>query len=109
MIGNSLFCLPTYADYEQKPMMSVYEQNYYLDVHNNSSKPLDCAVRLKTVTRALFALAILTRLAGAQVPQASHKPIIGDINFYGLRKLTPEKVLAALALKLGEALPPSKG
>lgn len=42
-------------------------------------------------------------LAAAQTPK------VGDINFYGLRKTTGEKILGALELKPGAALPPSKG
>jgi hypothetical protein len=40
---------------------------------------------------------------------AAQAPKIGDINFYGLRKLAPEKVLGTLALKSGDPLPSSKG
>lgn len=59
--------------------------------------------RLTNVTRhiALFALAL--QLAGAQAPK------IGEINFYGLRKLTSDKILATLAIRSGDPLPPSKG
>jgi hypothetical protein len=39
-------------------------------------------------------------------PQA---PKTGDINFYGLHKLSPDKVLATIALKPGDPLPASKG
>jgi len=41
--------------------------------------------------------------AAAQVPKT------GDINFYGLRKVSPEKILNTLELKSGDPLPPSKG
>ena len=41
--------------------------------------------------------------AAAQAPKTT------DINFYGLRKLAPEKILASVALKPGDPLPPSKG
>ena len=40
---------------------------------------------------------------------AAQAPKIGDINFYGLRKLTPEKILSTLGLKSGAPLPSSKG
>jgi hypothetical protein len=40
---------------------------------------------------------------------AAQTPKTGDINFYGLRKLTPEKVLRTLELKSGDPLPASKG
>jgi hypothetical protein len=36
-------------------------------------------------------------------------PVVGDVEFYGLRTLTPEKILRAVKLKEGEPLPPSKG
>jgi hypothetical protein len=51
-------------------------------------------------------LAILLLALSAAAAQA---PLTGDINFYGLRKLTPDKVLGAIALKPGDPLPPSKG
>jgi hypothetical protein len=40
---------------------------------------------------------------------AAQAPKIGDINFYGLRKLAPEKILSTLGLKSGGPLPSSKG
>lgn len=40
---------------------------------------------------------------------AAQPPRIGDINFYGLRKTTADKILSTLELKSGSALPPSKG
>jgi hypothetical protein len=42
-------------------------------------------------------------------PAAAQAPKIGDINFYGLRKLGPEKILSTLELKPGDPLPSSKG
>jgi hypothetical protein len=51
----------------------------------------------------------LVILAAAVCPAAAQAPKTGDINFYGLRKLTPGKVLSTLALKTGDPLPPSKG
>jgi hypothetical protein len=57
--------------------------------------------RSLTVTRALLILAALTASAQA--------PVIGDINIYGLQKLTPEKILATLKLRPGAPLPASKG
>jgi hypothetical protein len=36
-------------------------------------------------------------------------PVIGDINFYGLRSLTSERILSALRLRPGDPLPGSKG
>ena len=51
----------------------------------------------------------LVILAAVVCPAAAQPPKIGDINFYGLRKLAPEKILSALDLKSGDPLPPSKG
>lgn len=51
----------------------------------------------------------LAILAVAVCPAAAQIPKIGDINFYGLRKLAPEKVLGALEVKSGDPLPASKG
>ena len=45
----------------------------------------------------------------AVCPAGAQAPKIGDINFYGLRKLAPEKILSTLGLKPGDPLPPSKG
>jgi hypothetical protein len=86
--------------------MGADEQNALSNVHNNSSNPIRAAVRLNTVTRALLVLTAVAQLAAAQARQP---PKIGEINFYGLRKLTPDKVLAALTIKPGDLLPPSKG
>jgi hypothetical protein len=36
-------------------------------------------------------------------------PIVGEIEFYGLRSLTPEKILGAVKLGTGDPIPPSKG
>jgi hypothetical protein len=36
-------------------------------------------------------------------------PVIGEINFYGLHKITPERILSTAKLKSGSPLPPSKG
>jgi hypothetical protein len=44
----------------------------------------------------------------ALVPAAAQAPRTGDINFYGLRKLTPDQVLSAVSLKTGDPLPASK-
>ena len=59
-------------------------------------------MRLINVNRILLFLAFVST-AAAQAPP------VGDINFYGLRKTTGDKILTALELKAGEALPPSKG
>ena len=40
---------------------------------------------------------------------AAQAPVVGDIDFYGLHKTAPERILAALGLKSGAPLPPSKG
>ncbi|HLK69706.1 MAG TPA: hypothetical protein VKU19_40030 [Bryobacteraceae bacterium] len=54
------------------------------------------------MTRTLALLAVVWS-AAAQVPT------IGEINFYGLHKTTPEHILNALHIKTGDPLPPSKG
>ena len=53
--------------------------------------------------RGLVILAVAVCSAAAQAPKT------GDINFYGLRKLAPDKILRTLELKSGDPLPPSKG
>jgi hypothetical protein len=55
------------------------------------------------VTRLLGLIAVLCASAPAQAP------VIGDINFYGLRSLTAERVLNSVHLKPGDPIPPSKG
>ena len=40
---------------------------------------------------------------------AAQPPRVGDIEFYGLHKLSEQKLLHALRLKSGDPLPPSKG
>jgi hypothetical protein len=58
-------------------------------------------VRLSNVTRLATALLFLCA-ATAQLPR------IGDINFYGLRKMTPEQILAAAHLGPGDTVPASR-
>lgn len=53
------------------------------------------------MARILAALAFVS-VAGAQAP------VVGDINFYGLRKVTPERILGVLKLAQGDRLPGSK-
>lgn len=65
--------------------------------------PVRLAARLTTVIRFIAILACSAAMANAQPPK------IGEINFYGLRKLAPDKILAALAIHSGDTLPPSKG
>jgi hypothetical protein len=72
--------------------------------------PIGPAARLKPVIRFLALCALATSLGMAQPPNTPlQTPKIGEINFYGLRKLTPEKILSTLALRPGDPLPPSKG
>jgi len=55
----------------------------------------------------------LVRLLGTLVFSASlvcaQAPRIGQIEFYGLHKVSEQKLLHALSLKVGDVLPPSKG
>jgi hypothetical protein len=53
--------------------------------------------------RRILALALVVCPAMAQVPRT------GDVDFYGLRKLTPAAILEATGIQTGAALPPSKG
>jgi hypothetical protein len=55
------------------------------------------------VNRILGAAVLVCAAAYAQAP------VIGDINIYGLRGATPDRLLAALKLKPGDPIPPSKG
>ena len=57
------------------------------------------------VTR-IFAVAVAFAAATAATSQI---PVVGEINFYGLHRVTPERILGALKLKSGDPLPPSKG
>jgi hypothetical protein len=43
------------------------------------------------------------------LPAPAQMPAVGDINFYGLRSITPERILGAMRLKPGDPVPPSKG
>ncbi|MCU1232735.1 MAG: hypothetical protein JWP63_702 [Candidatus Solibacter sp.] len=54
---------------------------------------------------AIVLLTVLLTGMGA----VAQPPKTGEINFYGLRKLTPDKVLGTVGLKPGDPLPPSKG
>src|SRR5665213_524265 len=53
--------------------------------------------------RLIFAIALLAGLAAAQTP-----PTIGVIDFYGLNKLTQDRVRKSLGFKEGDPFPPSK-
>lgn len=60
------------------------------------------------MTRLFFlkSVAVLTALAAGAPAQA---PRVHAINFYGLRKISPERVLRAAKLHAGDPLPGSKG
>jgi len=66
-------------------------------------KQIGQIVRLANVSRVLPVLLFLACQGFTQPPK------IGEINFYGLRKLPPDSILAALGIKSGDPLPPSKG
>jgi HEAT repeats len=59
--------------------------------------------RLYNVIRLLAVLPLAASLALAQAPK------VGDINFYGLHKVTPDELLAMIALHPGDPIPRSKG
>jgi hypothetical protein len=56
-------------------------------------------ILVKSLCICLFTASLLC----AQAPR------VGDIEFYGLHKLSEQKLLRTLHLKSGDALPPSKG
>ena len=58
-------------------------------------------VRLFLVTR--FLVGLVAVCAWGQAPR------VGDIEMYGLRTLTAEKILSAAKVKVGDPIPPSKG
>lgn len=66
--------------------------------------------RLTSVTR--FFTAALLVCASTAAPficaSAAQLPHIGDINFYGLRKLTPDQILAAARVGYGDTVPASR-
>jgi HEAT repeat protein len=66
-------------------------------------KRIGQTVRPGIVSRALPVLVLLACQAFAQPPK------IGEINFYGLRKLPAATILTALGIKPGDPLPKSKG
>ena len=59
-------------------------------------------MRLLSVTRFLIGL-VLSVCVYAQAPR------VGEIELYGLRTLTPDRVRAAAKVKPGDPIPPSKG
>lgn len=75
-------------------------------------------MRLSNVTRTPLVLraslvSAIAVLAVAAVSVVSAQPrslvSVGDINFYGLHKVAPERILEATNLKTGAPLPPSRG
>jgi hypothetical protein len=60
-------------------------------------------LRLKVVAPKL----LLCLLAG--VAASAQAPAVGDIEFYGIRTLTADRILNAVRLKPGDPIPPSKG
>jgi hypothetical protein len=59
------------------------------------------------VQRIVVLAAAVGMLAGAAA--RAQAPLVGDINFYGLRKVSRERILSALKLHPGDRLPASKG
>src|ERR1700722_2982645 len=59
--------------------------------------------RRSTFVRLLYIYICTAALAAAQAPR------IGDIEFYGLHKVSEQKLLYALHVKPGDPMPPSKG
>lgn len=69
--------------------------------------------RVNSFVQVYFAVAAVSAMlipaAWAQAPGAGKGPLIGTIDFYGLRKVPEAKVRQALGIREGDALPPSKG
>jgi hypothetical protein len=75
--------------------------------------------RVKRIVPVYFAAAALGTLlipavsaqkaAPAQAPGPGKGPVIGTLDFYGLRKVTEAKVRQALGVREGDPLPSSKG
>jgi hypothetical protein len=58
---------------------------------------------VKSICPTLFTAALLC------APLLAEAPRVGDVEFYGLHKLSDQKLLHAVHLKPGDPLPPSKG
>jgi hypothetical protein len=67
-------------------------------------------VRLSNVTRILTGLLFVcaSTAAALMCASAAQLPRVGDINFYGLRKMTAEQILAAAHLAPGDTVPASR-
>ena len=63
--------------------------------------------RLSNVLRILALSLAVTTLAPGQAALAQI-PAVGEINFYGLRKVTADRILSAAGIRQGQALPASK-
>jgi hypothetical protein len=63
---------------------------------------------VKPVWVCIFAAAGLCA-ESQSVPATLGAPKIGHIEYYGIHKLSPERIKRALGLKTGDPLPPSKG
>src|SRR4051812_36739450 len=67
----------------------------------HKENPIEGGARLSSVTRAIGLLFACCAFAQA--------PTVGAIDFYGLRSVSAERILAAARLKTGDPIPPSKG
>lgn len=65
--------------------------------------PNRALARLYSVIRLLALFALAVSLTFAQAPK------VGEINFYGLHKLTADELLAMIAIHPGDPIPRSKG
>lgn len=65
--------------------------------------PAPSTLRPITFVKTLYICAFAASLLWAQAPT------VGDIEFYGLHKLSDQKLLRAVHLKVGDPLPPSRG
>src|SRR6187431_2265675 len=69
--------------------------------HRSRANRSGLFIRLYFVTRFLLGLVAVS--AWGQTPR------VGEIEIYGLRTLTADKILAAAKVKPGDPIPPSKG
>jgi len=71
------------------------------------------SVNARSVSSRLPSWCVIAFLAAASLaaaqPSSPLSITVGDINLYGLRKVTAERILEVTGLKTGAPLPPSKG
>lgn len=76
---------------------------HFCVAHTHNPYPRRSPLRHNTLVKSLSLSLIAAALLSAQAPRVDH------IEFYGLHKLSEQKLLHTLRLKPGDPLPPSKG